>query len=89
MIIGTIPNTTEVAFLSKTFWVCTVDIDKFDAENYYKWHFFIPHEWITNNEDMMIRVITQREIVLAKRDKVIIFRRGLRHGERVTLKSER
>ncbi|KAL9634287.1 MAG: hypothetical protein Q9164_004182 [Protoblastenia rupestris] len=89
MIIGTIPNTSEVAFLNKTLWVCTVDIDKSEAETSYTRYFFVPHEWITNNEDMMIRVTAQKDVVLAKQDKVIIFRRGLRHGEKVTLETER
>lgn len=82
-IIGTIQSSSEIVFLNKNLWVCTVDIDKFSTEPSYTRHFFIPHEWIKNNEDMIIQVMAQKEIILFKRDKLIIFKRGLRNGEKV------
>ncbi|MCJ1272854.1 hypothetical protein MMC21_000643 [Puttea exsequens] len=88
MIIGTVPSTSEVAFLNKTMWVCTIDVDRFSKEPCYTRYFFIPHEWVTNNEDMMIRVTAQKDIVLAKRDKLIVFKWGLRNGEKVPLEVE-
>jgi len=84
-IIGTIPNSSEVVFLNRILWVCTVDIEKFSTDPSYTRHFFIPHEWITNNEEMIIQVTAEKDILLLKRDKLIIFKRGLRNGEKVAI----
>ena len=88
-IIDTIPNTSEVVFLDKTLWVCSFDIDRFCTEPCYTRYFFIPHEWLTNNDDMIIRVTNQKDVLLVRRDKLILFKRGLRSGEKVVLKADR
>lgn len=81
-LIGTLPS-SELVFLDKNLWISTIDIEKPITE--YTRHFFIPHDWMTNNEDMNIQVTPQKDIVFLKRDKLVLMKRGLRTGEKVII----
>lgn len=87
-IVGNVHNSSEIVFLNKNLWVCTVDIDHFGADPSYLRHFFIPHDWITKNEDMIIQVTAQKDIILPKRDNLIVFKRGLTNGEKIPVDLE-
>lgn len=74
---------SKFVFLDKNFWVCSVDVDKFSESPHYFRHFFIPSDWITNNEEMAIHVSAQQEIMFLKRDKLVIIKRGFQNAEKV------
>lgn len=74
---------SKFVFLDKDFWVCSVDVDKFSEEPHYFRHFFIPSDWITNNEEMTIHVSTQQEILFLRRERLVIVKRGFQNGEKV------
>lgn len=78
---------SKFVFLDKNFWVCTVDVEKFSEEPHYFRHFFIPSDWMTNNEEMTIHVSAQREIMFLKRDKLVIIKRGFQNEEKVMVDS--
>ena len=73
----------EVIFLDTNLWVCTVDIEVFPRESYYTRHFFIPHYWVTTDDELVIHVTAQKDVVFVKQDKIAVIKRGFQNGEKV------
>ena len=44
-------------------------------------HFFIPTDWLTSNNQLLIEVTCRGDIVFVKRDEVAVVARGLESGE--------
>lgn len=74
---GTDPGQTErLVFLDGRNWVCSAD-PKAENGNHLARHFFFPSDWLSRNLDLIFAVTKRGDIILVKRDEVVIVKRGL------------
>ena len=74
------PYRSSLVFLDPDGWVCSVNIDSFPAEAFYKRHFFIPFSW-HNVGDVFMAVTRGGSVALARKDELAIFHNGLEFCE--------
>jgi WD40 repeat protein len=71
-------------FLDHNGWVCSVGIEGSGVEKSYTRHFFIPYGWHSGG-DLIFRCTSKGAVVLARRDEIAVFHRGLDFEEKVVL----
>lgn len=77
-LIGT--DRQRLVFLHSDHWICSKDPELPDETVR---HFFLPADWLTINNDLMIEVVQpSQEILFVKRDEVAVIKRGLLYDER-------
>jgi WD40 repeat protein len=82
-LIGTHGN--RLVFLDSAGWVCSVasvkagTTEKTDG-NLMR-HFFLPSDWLSNNNELLIEVTKQGDVIIVKRDEVAVVKRGLSNIE--------
>jgi WD40 repeat protein len=77
-LIGT--DRQRLVFLHSDNWICSKDPELPDETVR---HFFLPADWLTINNDLMIEIARPgREILFVKRDEVAVIKRSLVHDER-------
>ncbi|KAI9781781.1 MAG: hypothetical protein M1839_005774 [Geoglossum umbratile] len=75
---------TFLLFLDHSGWVCSVGIEGVGTEKSYTRHFFIPYRWHSGG-DLIFRCTSKGSVVLARRDELAVFHRGLDFEEKVCL----
>lgn len=50
----------------------------------YQPHFFLPADWLSTNNDLLIGVSRARDIIFVKRQEVTVIKRGLDNVEQST-----
>jgi len=69
----------RLVFLHSDHWICSKDPEIPDETVR---HFFLPADWLTVNNDLMIEIAQPNgEILFVKRDEVAVIKRGLVHDE--------
>ena len=71
----------RLVFLHSSGWVCSADVDTLDVNSYVR-HFFIPTDWLTTSDDLMIEVTQRGDVIFVKRDEVAVIKRALDSTER-------
>ncbi|KAL9120228.1 MAG: hypothetical protein Q9187_003215 [Circinaria calcarea] len=71
-------------FLDHDGWVCSIKTENAGAEKYYIKHFFIPYGWHSGAEPVLV-CTAAGYVVLAKRDEIAVFQKGLAFEERIAL----
>ncbi|KAL5413298.1 hypothetical protein PMIN04_009503 [Paraphaeosphaeria minitans] len=86
-IFGTVKkfNWWHLVFLSKTGWVCSVEISGGGRRilDTFQKHFFIPSVWRTGNSSLLAKVRRSQDIILVHHNRVIVIKNGLDDGEHV------
>ena len=77
---------SQLLYLNLQGWVCSVNIDDISPENFYTRHFFLPLQWHSNMDSLVITVTNKGCVVLAVGTKIAIFQNGLNFEERVGCK---
>ena len=72
-------------FLDHDGWVCSIRLDNTGAENGYIRHFFVPYGWHSGGAEVIMRCTVGGYVVLAKRDEIAVFQKGLAFEEKVAL----
>lgn len=80
-------ETEHLIFLQNSNWVCSADSQSAN-KNYYVRHFFFPADWLSTNADLMVEVTQKGDIILVKRDEVVVVKRGLLTNKRVDVEKE-
>ncbi|KAH0559298.1 hypothetical protein GP486_004190 [Trichoglossum hirsutum] len=75
---------TLFLFLDHNGWVCSVGIEGTGVQKSYTKHFFIPYGWHSGG-DLIFRCTSRGAVVLARRDEIAVFHRGLDFEENVVL----
>ena len=73
---------SSLLFLDHDGWVCSVEVENIGSERFYLKHFFIPYGWHSGAEPIM-RSTAKGLVILARRDEMIVFQRGLEFDEKV------
>jgi WD40 repeat protein len=68
----------RLVFLHSDNWICSTDPQYPDDIIR---HFFLPSDWLTTNNDLMIEIAPNRDILFVKRDEVAVIKRGLDNEE--------
>lgn len=74
-----------VIFLNFDGWICSLDIEGSTRKKSYTKHFLIPYGWHSTGTELIFRCTTQGHIILARRDEIAVFQRGLDFEEIMTL----
>ena len=69
-------NSNSILFLNQDGWICSVKMED-SLPQYYTRHFFLPNDWLSTNDQVLIRCTPSREIVFVKEHEIAIIRRGL------------
>ena len=77
LIIGKTGN--RLIFLDKSLWVCSL-VANASRERYSR-HFFIPDDWLNASQMLLSRITAQGDCVFARKDAVVVVKRGLRYEE--------
>lgn len=72
-------------FLDHDGWVCSIRLDSAGAETCYVRHFFIPYGWHSGGAEVIMTCTVAGHVVLAKRDEIAVFQKGLAFEEKVAL----
>jgi WD40 repeat protein len=83
VIVGTFKS--FVIFLNFEGWICSLDIEGTSRKNAYTKHFIIPYGWHSTGAEPIFRCSVQGHIILARRDEIAVFHRGLDFKESVSL----
>ncbi|GAP85781.2 putative NACHT and WD domain protein [Rosellinia necatrix] len=76
----------RLLFLDDESWVASVNLqDVAEGLTSYTRHFFVPYEWLLGVRSMPV-VISQREVVIARNDDLVVIKGGLDFAETVTVK---
>ncbi len=67
----------RLVFLHSSGWVCSTDSETFNVVR----HFFIPADWLSTNDNLMIEVTRNGDIIFVKRDEIAVIKRGLDTSE--------
>ena len=67
----------RLVFLHSSGWVCSTDAETFNIAR----HFFIPADWLSTNNNLMIEVTRNGDIIFVKRDEIAVIKRGLDTNE--------
>jgi hypothetical protein len=66
-------------------WICSVAAVKAETTETMSGslmrHFFLPSDWLSNNNELLIEVTKQGDIICVKRDEVAVVKRGLSNIE--------
>lgn len=73
---------SSLVFLDYSGWVCSTKPDVPPAGKSYTKHFFIPYGWHSGAEPVMTCTV-RGHIILARRDEILVFHRGLDFEEKV------
>jgi len=71
---------SKLAFLDHSFWVCSMHINNGSKQGYSR-HFFIPDDWINASQQVLLQITSQGDCVLARKDALVVIKRGLRYEE--------
>jgi hypothetical protein len=74
-----------VIFLNFDGWVCSLDIEGPSRKKVYTKHFLIPYGWHSSGAELIFRCTVQEHIVLACKDEIAVFQKGLDSGESIPL----
>ncbi|KAI9844670.1 MAG: hypothetical protein M1837_005412 [Sclerophora amabilis] len=69
-------NNNSILFLNHDGWICSVQMED-QLPQYYQRHFYLPNDWLSTNDQVLIRCTPSKEIIFVKEDEVAIIRRGL------------
>lgn len=70
----------RLVFVHFNNWVCSANLQSTLIEGYNS-HFFLPGDWVGTNRDLLFGLISNGDIMCAKRDQVAVIKRGLDHVE--------
>ncbi|KAI9784880.1 MAG: hypothetical protein M1816_000575 [Peltula sp. TS41687] len=76
---------TTLLFLDTDLWVCSIDLKTFTTAPQAKRHFFIPSEWLSCNGDIILQLTSKDEFVFAKKNDLVVIKRGLDFEETLSL----
>lgn len=82
MIIGFYDN--RILFLDQDCWVCSIFLEDIAPESYYR-HFFLPSDWLSTDDRILVEFTARNEIVLAKEGDLAVIKRGLEFSQIVPL----
>jgi hypothetical protein len=82
--------TNRIVFLDTHSWVSSFSLNPSEEESktVYLRHFFVPYDWFSG-ERHIVSSITQRDIIFARNDDVVIIRGGLEYAQAVNVTRER
>ena len=63
----------KLIFLSTGGWICSTDAESFEVVR----HFFIPADWRSTNQEVMMDVTRNGDVLFVKKDEVAVIKRGL------------
>jgi WD40 repeat protein len=66
----------SIVFLDHDGWVCSVDMEN-SMPKYYRRHFFLPHDWLSTNDNLLFGVTTGHDIIYGKEHELAVIKRGL------------
>lgn len=69
----------RLVFLHHNGWICSTMQDTSDVECVR--HFFVPADWLSTSDDLIIKVTRLGDILFVRRHEVAVIRRGLAHSE--------
>ena len=70
---------TNTMFLDYDLWICSKNSDK--GKGRYSRHFFIPDDWFNASQRLLVQATSQGDFVLARKDTILVIKRGLRYEE--------
>ena len=76
---------TRLLFLDTDLWVCSLDLRNFAATPEAKRHYFIPPDWRNSSGDVLFHLTSKNEFVFAKKNELIMIKRGLDYSELISL----
>ncbi|CAI7629611.1 unnamed protein product [Penicillium glandicola] len=89
-IIG-IDESMNVIFLNRSFWVCSVDLNKLETAQHKDpptidifQHFFLPCDWFAGRRDI-VSILAKRDIVLTRGGDLAVIRGGLDYSKKVSI----
>ncbi|KAL8912458.1 MAG: hypothetical protein Q9171_002551 [Xanthocarpia ochracea] len=71
-------------FLDHSGWICSISAERTTKERVYTRHFFIPYGWHCSGE-LIFAITAKGSIVLARKNGIAVFHRGLDFEDRVVL----
>ncbi|KFY36874.1 hypothetical protein V495_07538 [Pseudogymnoascus sp. VKM F-4514 (FW-929)] len=74
-----------VIFLNFDGWICSLDIEGTSRKKAYTKHFLIPYGWHSTGAELIFKCTVQGHIILARRDEIAVFQRGLDFEESIAL----
>jgi hypothetical protein len=74
-----------VIFLNLDEWVCSLEIEGPSRKKTYTKHFLVPYGWHNSGAKLMFGCTVQGHIVLACKDEIAVFQRGLEFAESIPL----
>lgn len=86
-----IDESKKLVFLSRSFWVCSVDLSESGLEMAQRKdsptiavfeHFFVPYDWFAGKRDI-VRALAKRDVILTRGGDLAVIRGGLDYAERV------
>lgn len=75
---------TRVLFLDKDGWVCSIFLASTLPDTYNR-HFFLPFDWLSTNDAIILALTAKNEMVFAKQDELAVIKRGLDTAQVVPL----
>ena len=84
VIIGMVKNnfgTLSLVFLSRSGWICSVDLEITTAGDMFRRHFFIPQAWLSRGTKLIARVTEKKDIVFACGEELAVVQNGLENVE--------
>ena len=78
-------NGNTLLFLDTDLWVCSLDLKNFAITPEAKRHFFIPSDWLSISGDVFFHLTPKNEFVFAKKDGLLVIRRGMEYSEKIPL----
>ena len=83
---GIFNHSPMLLFLTKSGWICSIDIDKPAPQEAYTRHFFVPSHWLSGTESVIVRVTGKRDVLFVQRDEIAVFKNALDHMECVNVR---
>lgn len=68
-------------FLSKHFWVCSVDMEKGNGRRDYTRHFPIPSDWRSQRQVFRTAVTSQGDILFTRTEEIAVIKHDLEFEE--------
>ncbi|KIM97612.1 hypothetical protein OIDMADRAFT_105167 [Oidiodendron maius Zn] len=93
---GTLSSTVEAVigvvgdrliFLNNNYWICSIDLDSVEKTTVR--HFFIPNDWVSSVNQLILDIGQNGEIAFVKRAELAVIKRGLEITEKGTFKPPR
>lgn len=73
---------SRIIFFDQGLWVCSMPVKDGSKQDYTR-HFFIPHDWLNASQILLTQITSQGDCVLARKDTIIVIKRGFRYEEHV------